>query len=110
MTDHKKTTGHASTKSQSDKKGSKAVTKSAVATKTARANQKKSETPRAKATGGQITIKRTRGDSGRTPEQLATMTGLGLNKIGRVRTLEDTPAVRGMMRKVAHMIEIVDAA
>jgi large subunit ribosomal protein L30 len=63
-----------------------------------------------KATGGTVTIKRTRGNSGRTPEQLATMTGLGLNKIGRVRTLEDTPAIRGMMRKVAHMIEIVDAA
>lgn len=110
MTDHKKTTGHAGTKSQSDKKGSKAVTKTAVATKTAKANQKKSETPRAKATGGKVTVMQTRSRSGHTPDQVATLTGLGLNKIGSVRTLEDTEAVRGMIRKVAHLIKIVDAA
>jgi len=34
--------------------------------------------------------------------------GLGLNKIGRVRELEDTPSVRGMIGKVAHMVEIVE--
>ena len=44
----------------------------------------------------------------RPQDQLATLKGLGLNKIGRERVLEDTPAVRGMIAKVSHMVEIVD--
>lgn len=44
----------------------------------------------------------------RKPDQRATLVGLGLNKIGRVRELEDTPSVRGMIHKVAHMVEIVE--
>ena len=44
----------------------------------------------------------------RSQDQRATLVGLGLNKIGRVRELEDTPAVRGMVAKVSHMVEIVD--
>ena len=44
----------------------------------------------------------------RKPDQRATLVGLGLNKIGRVRELEDTPSVRGMIRKVSHMVEIVE--
>ena len=34
--------------------------------------------------------------------------GLGLNRIGRTSTLEDTPSVRGMIAKVAHMVEVVE--
>ncbi|MEL6213947.1 MAG: 50S ribosomal protein L30 [Pseudomonadota bacterium] len=44
----------------------------------------------------------------RPQDQRATLTGLGLGKIGRVRELEDTPAVRGMIRKVSHMVEVVE--
>ncbi len=44
----------------------------------------------------------------RKPDQRATLIGLGLNKMGRVRELEDTPSVRGMIRKVSHMVEIVE--
>ncbi|MBX2856479.1 MAG: 50S ribosomal protein L30 [Rhodobacteraceae bacterium] len=44
----------------------------------------------------------------RPADQRATLVGLGLNKMGRVRELEDTPAVRGMIRKVAHMVEILE--
>ena len=44
----------------------------------------------------------------RPQDQRATLVGLGLNKIGRVRVLEDTPAVRGMIRKVSHLVEIVE--
>ncbi len=44
----------------------------------------------------------------RPQDQRATLVGLGLNKIGRVRELEDTPSVRGMIRKIAHMVEIVE--
>ena len=34
--------------------------------------------------------------------------GLGLNKLHRRRTLEDTPAVRGMINKVSHLIRVVE--
>ena len=42
----------------------------------------------------------------RTPDQRATLIGLGLNKMHRSRELEDTPSVRGMIRKVAHLIKV----
>lgn len=44
--------------------------------------------------------------NGRKPGQQGTLKGLGLNKINRTRELEDTPAVRGMIRKVAHLIKV----
>jgi len=43
---------------------------------------------------------------GRKPGQKETLIGLGLNKIRRVRELEDTPSVRGMIRKVAHLVKV----
>jgi large subunit ribosomal protein L30 len=43
---------------------------------------------------------------GRKPGQKATLVGLGLNKIRATRVLEDTPSVRGMIRKVAHLIKV----
>jgi large subunit ribosomal protein L30 len=43
---------------------------------------------------------------GRKPGQIDTLIGLGLNKIRKVSELEDTPAVRGMIRKVAHLIKV----
>jgi large subunit ribosomal protein L30 len=45
----------------------------------------------------------------RTPDQRATLIGLGLNKINRTRELEDTPSVRGMIKKVAHLVSVSDA-
>lgn len=44
--------------------------------------------------------------AGRKPGQKETLTGLGLNRIRRSRELEDTPSVRGMIRKVAHLIKV----
>jgi large subunit ribosomal protein L30 len=47
----------------------------------------------------------------RRPEiQRKTLIGLGLNKMHRRRTLEDTPAVRGMINKISHLVRIVDEA
>lgn len=46
----------------------------------------------------------------RPGDQRATLVGLGLNKLHRVRTLEDTPAVRGMIAKVAHLLRVVGQA
>lgn len=55
-----------------------------------------------------ITVRQTGSPIRRADSQRRTLVGLGLNKIGRERTLEDTPAVRGMVRKVSHMVEIVE--
>ena len=45
---------------------------------------------------------------GRPKDQRATLVGLGLNRMRRTRELEDTPAVRGMIDKVSHLVEIVE--
>ena len=44
----------------------------------------------------------------RPKDQQQTLIGLGLNKMNRRRTLEDTPSVRGMIRKVSHLVRVVD--
>ncbi len=44
--------------------------------------------------------------AGRKPGQRETLVGLGLNKIRRAKVLEDTPSVRGMIRKVAHLVQV----
>ncbi|HEY3695119.1 MAG TPA: 50S ribosomal protein L30 [Phenylobacterium sp.] len=55
----------------------------------------------------QIKVRQTGSPIRRTKDQRATLAGLGLNKIGRVSTLEDTPSVRGMIAKVQHLLEVV---
>ena len=55
-----------------------------------------------------ITVRQTGSPIRRHKEQRATLAGLGLNKLGRTSTLEDTPSVRGMIAKVAHMVEVVE--
>ncbi|MEO0981232.1 MAG: 50S ribosomal protein L30 [Pseudomonadota bacterium] len=54
-----------------------------------------------------LTVRQTGSPIRRDERQRKTLIGLGLNKVGRERTLEDTPAVRGMISKVSHMVEIV---
>ncbi|WP_039018827.1 50S ribosomal protein L30 [Halocynthiibacter namhaensis] len=44
----------------------------------------------------------------RPAKQRQTLIGLGLNKMHKTRELEDTPAVRGMVTKVSHMVEIIE--
>ena len=44
--------------------------------------------------------------AGRLPVQRKTLIGLGLNKMHRTRELEDTPAVRGMIRRVQHLVRV----
>ncbi|MBE0532800.1 MAG: 50S ribosomal protein L30 [Rhodospirillales bacterium] len=46
---------------------------------------------------------------GRKKDQRATLVGLGLNKMHRTRELEDTPAVRGMIAKVQHLVRVDEA-
>ena len=56
-----------------------------------------------------ITVEQTGSPIGRPKDQRATLVGLGLNRCGRVRTLEDTPAVRGMIDKVAHLVRVIES-
>ena len=44
----------------------------------------------------------------RPADQRATLVGLGLNRINRHSTLNDTPAIRGMIAKVAHLVRVVE--
>ena len=44
----------------------------------------------------------------RPAKQRETLKGLGLNKMHRTRELEDTPAVRGMVNAIPHLVEIVE--
>ena len=55
-----------------------------------------------------ITVRQTGSPLRRKSDQRATLVGLGLNRIGRQSVLDDTPSVRGMIAKVAHMVEVVD--
>ena len=62
--------------------------------------------PAKKARGKTVTVRQIR-SANRKPEiQAATLRGLGLNRVGRVSTLTDTPSVRGMIAKVAHMVRV----
>jgi large subunit ribosomal protein L30 len=54
-----------------------------------------------------ITIKQIASGAGRLKNQIQTLKGLGLNKLNKVAVLEDTSSIRGMVRTVAHLIEVV---
>jgi large subunit ribosomal protein L30 len=60
------------------------------------------------ATAKTVKVRQTGSPIRRNADQRATLAGLGLNKLGRVSELEDTPSVRGMIRKVQHLLEIVE--
>jgi|GEM_PF-211454 len=63
-----------------------------------------------KPVGKTITVRQIGSPIGRPDKQTATLIGLGLNKLHRTRTLEDTPSVRGMVRSIPHLVEIVENA
>ena len=55
-----------------------------------------------------IVVKQVGSPIRRPAEQRATLIGLGLNKMHKTRELEDTPSIRGMVRKVPHLVEIIE--
>ena len=55
-----------------------------------------------------VKVRQTGSPIRRTKDQRATLVGLGLNRVGRVSELEDTPSVRGMIAKVGHLVEVVE--
>jgi large subunit ribosomal protein L30 len=57
-----------------------------------------------------VTVEQVGSPLRRPGDQRATLIGLGLNKMHRRSTLEDTPAVRGMIRKIPHLVRVVDEA
>jgi len=56
-----------------------------------------------------VKVTQTGSPIGRPKDQRQTLVGLGLNKMHRTRELEDTPAVRGMINKVAHLVRVEEA-
>jgi large subunit ribosomal protein L30 len=60
-----------------------------------------------KAAGGMVKLKRVGSPIRREHTQRETLIGLGLTRANKVVELKDTPSVRGMMRKVGHLIEVV---
>jgi large subunit ribosomal protein L30 len=56
---------------------------------------------------GNITVKQIGSPIGRQKSQRATLIGLGLNKLHKSRIVEDTPSIRGMIRKVNHLVIVV---
>ncbi len=60
------------------------------------------------ASGKTVTIEQYASPQRRPADQRATLVGLGLNRIRRQSTLIDTPALRGMLAKVAHLVRVVE--
>jgi len=60
--------------------------------------------------GKTVTVEQIGSPIRRPKEQRATLVGLGLNKMHRRSTLEDTPSVRGMIARVSHLVRVVDEA
>lgn len=81
--------------------------KSPAKTPAAKAPKKKSAEKKA---AKMITVTQTGSPIGRKGRQRATLIGLGLNKPHRARRLEDTPATRGMINKVRHLVRVDEDA
>ena len=58
--------------------------------------------------GKTLTVQQVHSPQRRPPDQRATLIGLGLNKLNKTSVLADTPAVRGMIAKVAHLVRVVE--
>ncbi len=56
-----------------------------------------------------VKVTQVRSGLGRKKDQVQTLTGLGLGKIRKTRELEDTPAVRGMINRVKHLVEVEES-
>jgi large subunit ribosomal protein L30 len=59
--------------------------------------------------GAMVRVRQFRSAIGYSPDQHQTLRGLGLGKPNSVKELIDTPAVRGMIRKVSHLVTVESA-
>lgn len=60
------------------------------------------------AANKKIKLEQTGSTIGRQADQKATLIGLGLNKRHRIVEIQDTPAIRGMIKKVKHLVRIIE--
>ena len=82
-----------------------------VAEKKEAAKKPAAKKPAKKAPSGKtVTVRQIGSPIGRQAYQKKILIGLGLNRMNRTRTLEDTPSVRGMINKINHLVEVVDEA
>lgn len=79
-----------------------------AAAKKAAAKKPAAKAKKTAPSGATVTVEQTGSPIRRPADQRATLVGLGLNKMHRRRTLEDTPAVRGMIAKVSHLVRVVE--
>ncbi len=84
----------------------KATAGKAVASKAAPKKAAPKTAVKKKASGKTLVVTQTGSPIGRQGYQRQTLIGLGLNKLHRTRTLEDTPAIRGMINKVGHLVKV----
>ncbi len=86
------------------------ATMPAIKAKNVKAAVSKASAPKAaaKPKAGTITIKQIASGYGRIKDQAATLKGLGLRKINHVVKREDTPAMRGMVNRVKHLVQIIE--
>jgi large subunit ribosomal protein L30 len=61
-----------------------------------------------KKAGKTLKVRQVASGLGHGKSQIATLRGLGLNKVGREKVLLDTPEIRGMIKKVSHIVEIIE--
>lgn len=66
----------------------------------------KEKVKKSTAMGNKIKVTQTGSSIGHTISQKGTLVGLGLNKIGATRVLEDTASIRGMIKKVKHLVSV----
>ncbi len=86
-----------------------ATVKKTVAKKTTEPKEavaKKTATKKVAYTGKTLKVKLVKSPIACTPKQRATVRGLGLTKLNKTMTLQDTPCVRGMINKIIHMVEV----
>jgi large subunit ribosomal protein L30 len=57
---------------------------------------------------GRIKVKQVKSEIGSNRRQRATLRGLGIRRMHKVVEVEDTPAVRGMINKVTHLVQVVE--
>ncbi|MCT6879687.1 MAG: 50S ribosomal protein L30 [Commensalibacter sp.] len=60
----------------------------------------------ANSSTGKLKVTQIASAIGRKKDQKQTLTGLGLNRIGATRELQDTPAIRGMIYKIRHLLKV----
>ena len=89
-------------KKAAPKKAASAAEAKAPAAKAAKPAKAAKKVP----SGKTVTITQVHSAAGRYANQRGTLIGLGLNKIRRTSTLEDTPAVRGMINTVKHLVRV----